>query len=144
MKPYYEDSHVTIYHGDCRTVLARDAAFRTGASTYDRWNGMLQEQGVPREHREHPTQKPEAVIRWALMQAPQDVKTVLDPFMGSGTTLVAAKRLGKTAIGIEREERYCEIAARRCAQGSLDLSWQEPEAGSGGDVEGAGLFDVTP
>ena len=109
-----------------------------------RWNGMLQEPGVPREQREHPTQKPEAVMRWALMQAPQDVRTVLDPFTGSGTTLVAAKRLGKKAIGIEREERYCEIAARRCAQGSLDLSWQEPEASTGGDVEGAGLFDVTP
>lgn len=69
----------------------------------------------------HPTQKPEAVMRWALMQAPQDVQTVLDPFMGSGTTLVAAKRLGRRAVGIEREERYCEMAAKRLAQGALDL-----------------------
>ncbi len=80
---------------------------------------MLQEPGVPREHRQHPTQKPEAVIRWALMQAPQAVVTVLDPFMGSGTTLVAAKRLGRKAVGIEREERYREIAAERLAQGAL-------------------------
>lgn len=86
-----------------------------------RWAGMLQEPGCAREVREHPTQKPEAVMRWALMQAPEDVKTVLDPFMGSGTTLVAAKRLGRSAIGIEREEQYCEIAARRLQQGALPL-----------------------
>jgi DNA modification methylase len=84
-----------------------------------RWHGMLQQPGAPREHREHPTQKPEAVMRWALGHAPVSVLTVLDPFMGSGTTLVAAKRLGKRAVGIEREERYCEIAARRLQQGSL-------------------------
>ena len=86
-----------------------------------RWAGMLQEPGVAREFREHPTQKPEAVMRWALSHAPESTRTVLDPFMGSGTTLVAAKRLGKIATGIEREERYCEIAARRLSQEALPL-----------------------
>lgn len=84
-----------------------------------RWHGMLQEPGAVREFREHPTQKPEAVMRWALSQAPDPIVSVLDPFAGTGTTLVEAKRVGKKAIGIEREERYCEMAARRLAQGSL-------------------------
>ena len=86
-----------------------------------RWNGMLQQPGREKERRQHPTQKPEAVMVWALTQAPPDVQTVLDPFMGSGTTLVAAKRLGKSAVGIEREERYCEIAAKRLSQEALPL-----------------------
>jgi len=76
--------------------------------------------GDTKGKRLHPTQKPEAVMRWCLSLAP-DAHTVLDPFMGSGTTLVAAKRLGKSCVGIEREERYCEIAAKRLAQEALPL-----------------------
>jgi DNA modification methylase len=86
-----------------------------------RWHGMLTEPGCPKEYRDHPTQKPEPVMRWALLQAPDSVRTVLDPFMGSGTTLVACKRLGRVAVGIEREERYCEIAAERLRQEALPL-----------------------
>jgi DNA modification methylase len=87
-----------------------------------RWNGMLQAPGCPKELRLHPTIKPEPVMRWALMQAPPGVRTVLDPFMGSGTTLVAAKRLGRQCVGIEREERYCEVAAKRLAQDVLPFA----------------------
>jgi DNA modification methylase len=81
-----------------------------------RWQGMLQEtMGTRKEDRVHPTQKPLAVMRWCLTHVP-DAKTILDPFMGSGTTLLAAKLEGRKAVGIELEEKYCEIAAERLRQ----------------------------
>jgi site-specific DNA-methyltransferase (adenine-specific) len=75
--------------------------------------------------REHVTEKPLAVITYLLPLLRPDT-TVLDPFMGSGTTLRAAKDLGRKAIGIEIEERYCEIAARRLSQQVLAL--EQPRA----------------
>lgn len=70
--------------------------------------------------RRHPTQKPVGLMRWCLSFFP-DAQTILDPFMGSGTTLRAAKDLGRKAIGIEIEERYAEIAAKRLAQEVMAL-----------------------
>ena len=76
----------------------------------------------------HPTQKPLAVIRWTLQQFPL-AQSVLDPFMGSGTTLVAAKQLGRRAIGIEIERKYCDIAVERLRQDVLPLeAAREPAA----------------
>lgn len=69
---------------------------------------------------EHPTQKPLRLMKWCIEQVP-DATTIIDPFMGSGTTLRAAKDLRKKCIGIEREERYAEIAAKRLAQEVLAL-----------------------
>ena len=68
--------------------------------------------------KQHPTQKPVALMRWCLSFSP-DAVTVLDPFMGSGTTLVASKLEGRKALGIELDEEYCEIAADRLRQGVL-------------------------
>jgi site-specific DNA-methyltransferase (adenine-specific) len=85
----------------------------------DVYPSTLLRHAPPGTEREHITQKPESLIRELLSIAPPGI--VLDPFMGSGTTLRAAKDLNRRAIGIEIEERYCEIAAERCRQEVLAL-----------------------
>ena len=75
-----------------------------------------------RERIDHPCPKPMAWMRWAITRASREGELVLDPFMGSGTTIRAARDLGRRAIGIEIEERYCEIAVRRLAQQVLPLT----------------------
>ena len=82
------------------------------------WDGNIRSFSISRNpdgKRQHPTQKPLKLISWCINQAGEQ-KTILDPFAGSGTTGRAAKDLGRKATLIEREEKYCEIAARRMAQ----------------------------
>ena len=193
MKPYYQDSAVTIYHGDCSQTLAGLAfdavvtdppyglnfknsswdyeipaiAFqiaqwgnaiiitaplrlwdypkpkwvlnwyrpasssRSASGGFNHWSPILVYRDCKFpvdsinlhaiEHSypvgfEHPSPKPEELMRWLVQHGTEETETILDPFMGSGTTLRAAKDLGRKAIGIEIEEKYCEIAAKRMAQ----------------------------
>jgi site-specific DNA-methyltransferase (adenine-specific) len=69
----------------------------------------------------HPTQKPLPLMTMLVSLFTDEGEIILDPFMGSGTTLRAAKDLGRKAIGIEIEERYCEIAAKRMSQSVFDF-----------------------
>lgn len=78
--------------------------------------------GAGRERINHPCPRPIEQVRYVLSLATQGDACVLDPFMGSGTTLRAAKDLGLSAIGIEIDERYCEIAANRLAQKVLQFN----------------------
>jgi site-specific DNA-methyltransferase (adenine-specific) len=69
----------------------------------------------------HPTTKPLPWLHWAVSLGSEDSEIIVDPFMGSGTTLLAAKNHGRKVIGIELEEKYCEIAANRLRQEVLPL-----------------------
>ena len=69
----------------------------------------------------HPAEKPVGLMRFCIKHGASPDGAIVDPFMGSGTTLVAAKLEGRKAIGIEMEEKYCEVAARRLQQGVLSF-----------------------
>lgn len=90
------------------------------------WNGcMRRERDIERQH---PTQKPVDVMKWCIEHLPEPNRTILDPFMGSGTTLVAAVKLGRRGIGIEREPKYFDIACKRieAAYAQPDMFVQRP------------------
>jgi site-specific DNA-methyltransferase (adenine-specific) len=76
---------------------------------------------IPGRPAGHPAPMPVELARRAIRLSTWPGETVLDPFAGSGTTLVAARQLGRLAIGIERSERYCELAVARLAQASFDF-----------------------
>lgn len=99
------------------------ADFELAWTTYDRPCKSYTAPRNPDGQRLHPTQKPLGLMRWCLMESlhSTQVQTMVDPFMGSGTALRAAKDLGINGVGIDVSERYCEMAARRMAQEVLPL-----------------------
>jgi site-specific DNA-methyltransferase (adenine-specific)/modification methylase len=101
-----------------------------------RWNGMLRENNEPRG--EHPTQKPVGVMAWVVELATTEGQIILDPFCGSGTTGVAAVRLGRRFIGIERDEKYAAIARERIDAETRGLTLRDVRHGQ------RGLFEVAP
>lgn len=107
----FQVSHPILYYGSDPYLVDQ----RGG-----RPNGFRDEQ-PNLEQIDHPCPKPLKWMHWAVDRASRPGEVVLDPFMGSGTTLRAAKNLGRRAIGIELEERYCALAASRMAQEVLDV-----------------------
>ena len=79
-----------------------------------------------RDGKEHPTQKPVALMEWCIGFLP-DAKTILDPFMGSGTTLVACQRMGRAGTGIEIDPDYFDIACRRVDEAARQPDLLIPE-----------------
>lgn len=132
MRPYYKKNGITIYNGDSREILrsvrgrfangkaylsdAEVAWMKGGHGTYiysETCQGF-----VRKEKAQHPTQKPVGLMTWCIEKS-RTTGLILDPFMGAGSTLIAARDLGRRAIGIEIEERYCEIAAKRLDAATL-------------------------
>ena len=113
------DKDNTGNFADCELAWT---SFKTATRKYLwRWNGMLQEAGNPKEVRHHPTQKPEGLFSAIIAGYSKDTDLILDPFFGSGTTGYCSKKLQRRCIGIEIEEKYCEVAARRCQQEVMEL-----------------------
>lgn len=79
---------------------------------------------------DHPCPRKIAHVQWLVYRWSDEGDMVIDPFVGSGTTLVAAKNLGRKSIGIEIEERYCEIAAERLSQGVLEFGVAVAQTGA--------------
>jgi site-specific DNA-methyltransferase (adenine-specific) len=109
----FQGCHPILYYGKDPFLQdgkgGRPSSFRTEQPNPDKFD--------------HPSPKPLSWMTWAVNRASRPGELVIDPFMGSGTTLVAAKKDHRRAIGIEIEERYCEIAAKRLDQGVLDLAY---------------------
>lgn len=90
----------------------------TNSTSYSRlysvlWNGMIRDRSMGNETRFHPTQKPTGIIKYILNDFSKENNIIFDPFMGSGTTGVACKELGRKFIGIEINKEYYEIAKKR-------------------------------
>ena len=114
------DKKVTGDFSDCELAwTSLDMGVRR---IYHLWSGYKKE--FP-EERYHPTQKPINVMEWAIRFI--DAETILDPFMGSGTTGVACMNLGRKFIGIEIDEKYFEIACKRISDAQKQGKLFEPE-----------------
>ena len=107
----FQCMHPVLYYG-------KDPYLQDGKG--GRPNSFRDEQ-PNREKIDHPCPKPMAWMRWAVTRASREGELILDPFMGSGTTLRAAKDLGRKAVGIELSEYYCEQAVRRLSQMVMPL-----------------------
>lgn len=104
------------FSNDTRTYATTELAWRDwGKPCFicHVWDGGMRAGNHDNRTFCHPSQKPIEVMKWCIRQLPDDAKTILDPFMGSGTTGVAAVQMGRKFIGIEREPKYFDIACKR-------------------------------
>ena len=104
------------FSGDSRTYATTEIAWRDwGKARFIKhvWDGGMREGVAENRSFCHPSQKPVEVMSWCIQQLPGEAQTILDPFMGSGTTGVACVKLGRKFIGIELEPKYFDIACER-------------------------------
>lgn len=119
------------FSNDNRTYATTELAWRDwGKSKFycQVWDGGMRAGKAENRTFCHPSQKPIELMEWCIRQLPKDQNIILDPFMGSGTTGVAAVQMGRLFIGIEREQQYFDIACKRIEQAQMqtDMFVTEP------------------
>jgi site-specific DNA-methyltransferase (adenine-specific) len=107
-----------------------------GELAWTSWGGALRIKTLNRvdlmtDGAEHPTQKPVRLMRWCISHLPDTACAILDPFMGSGTTGVAAVQMGRKFIGIERDPGYFDIACRRIEEAQRQADMFIPQVANG-------------
>ena len=105
-------ANLILYYG-------KDPRSGKGASASSTWGHYDRNTGI--KNKLHPCPKPLNFMKWLVEKGSAEGESIIDPFMGSGTTLVAAKQLGRKAVGIEISERYCEIAVKRLSQMQMEF-----------------------
>ena len=110
------DSDIT----DCELAWVKGTKYRTTRMFRHMWAGFQRDSQAGKQHK-HPMEKPVALMSWCLSWFP-NIATVIDPYMGSGPVLEAAKLEGRKAVGIEISEKYCEIAVNRLRQRVLNFN----------------------
>jgi site-specific DNA-methyltransferase (adenine-specific)/modification methylase len=108
--PEFRTPHIGRYRKTNVRPGGREYEFVVATHPWNRDLWQITAYNGDNEH--HPTEKPITVMRWCIYAAPR-AETILDPFMGSGTTGVAATEAGRSFIGIEREPKYFDIACKR-------------------------------
>ena len=121
--PYIRDGQPRDWHEDAKGTRTR----LTGASNL--WDDVTVPFWSMQENTEHPTQKPEKLLAKLILASSNEGDTILDPFLGSGTTSVVAKKLGRHFVGIEIEEIYALLAAKRLRLAETDKRIQGYEDG---------------
>lgn len=125
LRAQYGSRAVPSYNGRC--LVSGDFVYAFGSWPQPRPRHIVVPGELPRvtsiasRRGAHPASRNEDHAKWLVSKWVSPGESVIDPFMGAGTTLRAAKDLGRRAIGIEIEERWCEVAAKRLAQEVLDL-----------------------
>ncbi len=150
---HFHERHLYHLAGNSLSTSLRRNAFSSGtkynrttshwpcASSLDEYQAAAKmfRQSVTSYPKKHPTQKPENSTSLCLNFVP-DAETILDPFMGSGTTGVAAVQMGRKFIGIEREASYFEIACERIESAQLQVSLFDVPAAKPASLDQVGLF----
>lgn len=108
--------HAGAYAPGCEVVLHASGAKRRPLTGKRQGAVLVGYAPVPPQQRTHPTEKPVALLAHLVAKSCPEGGLVLDPFAGTGATLVAAVKLGRHAVSMDLEERYCELAARRLEQ----------------------------